>query len=421
MLDREFILENRPVIERVCRVKNSDIDMDMLYRMLKQRKNIITELNELQSRKNALSKEIGIRKSRNEDCSQLFIQSKEIADSVKEKQETLKETEQKEKLLMAWIPNIPHDSVPHGKSAKFKMIRETGDYNERENNYYDMVQKNGYIDFQRGAKIAASHFPLFVGKGAYLERVIINFMIDAHIYFHGYKEVFTPYLVNESVLFSTGQLPKMKDDMYNLEHDGLYLIPTAEPPVTCIHYNEILPYNEVQKKYVAYSACFRRESGSYGKDTKGLKRIHQFNKVEMVRYAYPEESYDVLDEMVANAERILQLLGLKYRIILLPDNDLSFASAKTFDIEVWAPGSREFMEVSSISNFEDFQARRANIRFKDENNNNSYVHTLNGSGLATPRTVIALMEEYQTSDNDFEFPPVLKDYIANGVISFEKL
>lgn len=421
MLDREFILKNRPVIERVCQAKNTKVDVDRLYKLIQERKDAITELNELQSQKNAISKAIGLKKRNKEDCSELFTQSKQIADNVKDKQEVLRNLESEEYELMTWIPNVLHESVPSGDNAQFELIKEAGEFKQSGINYYDMVQENQYIDFQRGAKIASSHFPLYRGKGAYLERILINFMIDVHIYFHGYQEVFTPYLVNENILFSTGQLPKMKEDMYHIGNDGLYLIPTAEPPVTCIHYDEILPYSEAEKKYVAYSACFRRESGSYGKETKGLKRIHQFNKVEMVRYSYPEESYNALEEMVTDAEKILQLLGLEYRVILLPDNDTSFASAKTYDIEVWAPGSGEFMEVSSISNFEDFQARRANIRYKDANNKNNYIHTLNGSGLATPRTVIALMEEYQTAENDFEFPPVLKDYMANGVLSFEKL
>ncbi len=421
MLDREFVLQNRSLIEKVCSVKKTKIDIEKLYTIMQERKQIITELNDLQSKKNILSKEIALRKKNKEVCEELFTESKRISESVKKMQETLNIKENDENELMKWIPNIPHSSLPSGDNASFEIIREKGKFEPKKLDYYSIAEDKGYVDFKRGAKLSASHFPLYIGKGAYLERMLINFMIDAHIYLHDYNEVFTPFLVNENVLFATGQLPKMRDDMYFIENDNMYLIPTSEPPVTCIHLNEILEYDDVMKKYVAYSACFRREAGSYGKDTKGLKRVHQFNKVEMVRYAFSDNSYEVLEQMVSNAEEILDLLGLDYRTILLPDNDISFAAAKTYDIEVWAPGSKEFLEVSSITNFEEFQARRANIRYKNKNGKNTFIHTLNGSGLATPRTVIAIMEQYQTEKGDFEFPPALQEYIAKGVSYFESL
>jgi seryl-tRNA synthetase len=295
------------------------------------------------------------------------------------------------------------------------VIKETGTLNEKNRNYYDICTEKNYIDFKRGAKLAASSFPLYVGKGALLERTLINFMLDLHIEKHGYLEIFPPFLVNYNSLYSTGQLPKMEEDMYSLsKEDNLYLIPTAEVPVTNIYNDEILFEKDLPKKFTAYSACFRREAGSYGKETKGLKRLHQFNKVEMVRYSHPDKSDEALEEMLLEAEEVLRLLGLSYRVILLPGNDTSFSSAKTYDIEVWAEGTKEYMEVSSVSNFLDFQARRANIRFKNKDGKNTFIHTLNGSGLATPRTVIAIIEHYQTEDNDFEFPPVLRDYIKYG-------
>ncbi len=421
MLDRDYIISNRPEIEHLLKIKKVNLDIDCLYETISKRKAIINELNGIRNKKNSISKKIAEYKKQKLDCSELFNESKIISGKTKELNEVLKKIEEKELEMMKWIPNIPHKSVPNGENAKFEITKEYGSFDRKKLSYDVITEKHLYTDFKRGAKIAASHFPLYTGKGAYLERILMNFMIDVHICLHNYKEVFTPYLVNENVLFSTGQLPKLKDDMYFIGNDNLYLIPTAEPPVTNIHMNEILRADELPIKYAAYSACFRREAGSYGKDTKGLKRVHQFNKVEMVRFVHPDDSEKELQIIVENAEKILTLLGLSYRLILIPDNDLSFASSKTYDIEVWAPGSGEFLEVSSISNFNDFQARRANIRFKDENNKNIFVHTLNGSGLATPRTMIAIIEQYQTEDGDFEFPPILQDYIARGVSIFNEL
>ncbi len=421
MLDRDYIIANRPEIESILKTKKIKLDVDCLYKTIKERKSIINELNCIRNEKNSISKKIAEYKKQKSDCSELFKESKIIAEKTKKLNEVLRNIEEKEMEMMKWIPNIPHKSVPSGENAKFEIIKDCGSFDKKELSYDAITEKHKYTDFKRGAKIAASHFPLYIGKGAYLERILINFMIDVQIHLHNYKEVFVPYLVNENVLFSTGQLPKLKDDMYFIGNDDLYLIPTSEPPVTNIHMNEILRADELPIKYTTYSACFRREAGSYGKDTKGLKRVHQFNKVEMVRFVHPDDSDKELEIMVGNAEKILELLGLSYRVIIIPDNDLSFASSKTYDIEVWAPGSGEFLEVSSISNFNDFQSRRANIRFKDKNNKNIFIHTLNGSGLATPRTMISIIEKYQTEDGDFEFPPILQDYILRGASIFNEL
>ena len=420
MLSREFILNNRDIIDRIIKIKNIDINTDELYETIEQRKDLITNLDELRHERNAVSNSIAEIKRAGGDITPVLDKSRSISSRVKENEKTLKELEQKELELLKWIPNIPHPSVPSGKDAVFEVVREKGLFKGSSCKADALMDSVDSYDLKRGTKISGSHFPLFRNKGAYLERVLINFMLDLHIRKHGYEEIFTPFAVSEETLFTTGQLPKLRDDMYSIAGEDLYLIPTAEPPVTAMYNNEILTEDQLPMKFTAYSACFRREAGSYGKETKGLKRVHQFNKVEMVRYTKPEDSYDALEEMVIEAEEVLELLGLDYRTILLPDNDLSFASSKTYDIEVWAPGTGEFLEVSSVSNFEDFQSRRGKIRYKNSRNENQLIHTLNGSGLATPRTVIAIIEQYGHGQ-DFEFPPVLQDYINKGPSIIENL
>lgn len=415
MHDREFILANREKIERACSVKNTKVDIDKLYFLIAERRHLLNNLNQMREEKNMLTEKVKKIKKQGGDIKPLLDKSKEISLTISKTEEIFKSVEKQENSLMIWVPNILEDEVPTGENAICKVIKETGDYVKKEKNYYDICTEKNYIDFKRGTKISASSFPLYMGKGALLERTLINFMLDLHIEKHGYLEIFPPFLVNYNTLYSTGQLPKMEEDMYYLaKDDNLYLIPTAEVPLTNIYNNEILNEKDMPKKFVAYSACFRREAGSYGKETKGLKRVHQFNKVELVRYALPENSRDAHEEMLSEAEKVLKLLDLSYRVKLLPDNDTSFSSAKTYDIEVWAEGSEEFLEVSSISNFLEFQARRANIRFKSKEGKNIFVHTLNGSGLATPRTVIAIIEHYQREDGDFEFPPILRDYMKYG-------
>jgi len=415
MLDREFIIANRELIEKTCAAKKAKTDIDRLYSLIEERKQSINSLNQMREEKNRLTEEVPKLKKQGGDVRPLLDKSKEISLRISDTEKKLDATEKEMASVMSWMPNILEADVPSGEGAVFKVVKESGSFGKKERNYYDICTEKNYIDFKRGAKIAASSFPLYMGRGALLERTLINFMLDLHIEKHGYTEVFPPFMVNYNSLFSTGQLPKMEEDMYSLDKgDALYMIPTAEVPVTNIYNDEIVAEKDLPKKFVAYSACFRREAGSYGKDTKGLKRLHQFNKVELVRYSIPEESRGAHEEMLKEAERVLQLLGLSYRVILLPDNDTSFSSAKTYDIEVWAEGSGEFLEVSSVSNFLDFQSRRANIRYKNREGKNAFIHTLNGSGLATPRTVIAIIEHYQTSDGDFEFPPVLKDYLKHG-------
>lgn len=420
MLSREFILNNRDIIDRIVKIKNIDINTDELYEIIERRKDLIAELDKIRHERNAVSNSIAEIKRAGGDITPVLDRSRIISSRVKENEKTLKELEQKESELLKWIPNVPHPSVPSGSDAVFEVVRERGLFKRSSCTADSLMDSTDSYDLKRGTKISGSHFPLFRNKGAYLERILINFMLDLHIRKHGYEEVFTPFAVSEETLFTTGQLPKLRDDMYSIAGEDLYLIPTAEPPVTAMYNNEILTEDQLPMKFTAYSACFRREAGSYGKETKGLKRVHQFNKVEMVRYTTQENSYDALEEMVTEAQEVLELLGLDYRTILLPDYDLSFASSKTYDIEVWAPGIGEFLEVSSVSNFEDFQSRRGKIRYKNSRNENQFIHTLNGSGLATPRTVIAIIEQYGDGE-DFEFPPVLQDYINKGPSIIEDL
>ena len=317
------------------------------------------------------------------------------------------------------IPNIPYSDVPIGGEENNKFVREWGEKKQFDfmpSEHLDLIKQNELLDFKRATKLSGSGFIGYTGKGAQLERALINFMLDFHIDKHGYEEVSLPILVNRQTMIGTGQLPKLEDDMYHVNEDDLFLVPTAEVSVTNFYAQEILPYEKLPQKFISYSPCFRREAGSYGKETKGLQRVHQFNKVEMVRFVKPDTSYEVLEEMLMNAENILQALGLHYRVVTLATGDLSFASAKTYDIEVWAPGAGKYLEVSSISNFEDFQAHRASIRFRNESGKVEFVHTLNGSGLATPRTFISILETYQNINGMIEIPLVLQPYLNNRKI-----
>jgi seryl-tRNA synthetase len=320
--------------------------------------------------------------------------------------------------LLIRIPNIPADDVPVGKDPTSNVIvRSWGEkkaFSFTPLPHWELGKKLDILDFERAAKISGTGFTLYKGAGARLERALYNFMLDLHTQEHGYIEVLPPYLVNRTSMTGTGQLPKLEEDMYRLPDDDLFLIPTAEVPVTNIHANEILSNKDLPILYAAYTACFRREAGSYGKDTRGMIRVHQFNKVELVKFVQPETSYDELESLLSVSEKVLQLLGLQYHVQKLCTGDLSFAAAKCYDIEVWSPGVDKFLEVSSCSNFEDFQARRSNIRFRDDEGNLQFVHTLNGSGVALPRTMIALIETYQREDGTVEIPDVLKPYM-NGL------
>jgi len=354
-------------------------------------------------------------KKEKKDASEILSQMKEIANKVKDLSTEISYLGDQLLALILRVPNIPDSDVPIGKDESLnEFYRESGvkkKFTFALKDQTQLLEINKLVDFKRGVKIAGSNFPIFVGKGALLERALINFMLDFHITKHNYSEMKVPFIVNRKTMTGTGQLPKLENDMYHIEQEDLFLIPTAEVPVTNFFADEILLEKDLPYKFTSYTPSFRREAGSYGKDTKGLQRLHQFNKVEMVRFVKPEDSDTALMEMIQEAGDILEALGLHYRVVKLCTGDTSFASAKTYDLEVWAPGTNRYLEVSSVSNFRDFQARRASIRFRDHNGKVQFVHTLNGSGLATPRTFIALIEQYQNEDGSITIPEILRPYL----------
>jgi seryl-tRNA synthetase len=424
MLDLKFIRENPELVKQGIKNKNETDRLDDLLNLDEQRRELILKTEELKHKRNQVSSQIPQMKKAGQDVTNILAEMKTVSDKISSLDSQLREIESKIEDILLYIPNLPHNSVPIGKSAEdnvevrqwlpegfsFTSIGKILDHIE-------LGKKLRILDFERGAKISGSGFPLYIGKGATLERALINFMLDYHLMNHGYSEVFPPFLVNKNSMIGTGQLPKMADDMYYIEKDELYPIPTAEVPVTNIFKNEILNENELPLKYVGYSACFRREAGSYGKESKGFLRVHQFNKVEMVKIVRPENSYDELEKLVKDAEDILQALRIPYRIIMLCTGDLSFAATKCYDIETWSPAENKWLESSSCSNFENFQARRANIRFRNkETKKPEFVHTLNGSGLATSRLMVSLLENYQTPEGKVIVPEVLQKYTNFSII-----
>jgi seryl-tRNA synthetase len=408
MLDLKFIRENPEVVKNAIRLKGEKDTVDEILKLDERRRELIKKGDALKARRNDVTEEIANLKKQGKDATDLIEEMRKVSDEIKSIDAELKKVETELENLLLWLPNIPHSSVPIGKDASDNVVvrvwGEIPEFDFEIKDHLTLGKKLGIIDFERGAKLTGSGFPLYIGKGATLERALINFMLDLHIQKHGYTEVFPPFLVNEASMRGTGQIPKLKDDMYYCPEDDLYLIPTAEVPVTNIHRDEILDISELPKKYVAYSACFRREAGSWGRETKGFLRVHQFNKVELVKFTTPETSYDELESLVKDAEEVLQLLNIPYRVVLLCTGDMSFASAKTYDIEVWSPAEKKWLEASSCSNFEDFQARRMNVRFRrDKKSKPEFVHTLNGSGLATSRLMVALLENYQTPEGKLSF------------------
>ncbi len=415
MLDLKFIRENAELVKEAIKNKNEKADIDRILELDEVKRIAQFKFDQKKADQNRVSKEIGLKKKNKEDASELLDQMASVAQEIKDLKNTLTDAENALNEAILWVPNMPHADVPVGKSEDDNQtIREWGTKREftfQPVDHVEIAQKNNLLDLERGAKISGSGFPIHTGMGARLERALINFMLDYHLIHHGYQEIMVPSMVNPASMRGTGQLPKLKDDMYCIAEDDMYLIPTAEVPITNFYSGEILKNEDLPKKFVGFSNCFRREAGSYGKDTRGLQRLHQFNKVEMVRFVRPEDSWSVLAEMVNDAEDILKALNLPYRVLRLCTGDTSFASAMTYDLEVWAPGANKYLEVSSVSNFVDFQARRASIRFRDNEGKVQFVHTLNGSGLATPRTIIAILENYQNEDGSFEIPEVLKAYL----------
>jgi seryl-tRNA synthetase len=382
-----------------------------------QRRQIIRDVEGQKSVRNARSQEIaGLKKAKkDEEAAAIMAEMKELSEKVKELDAAQSALEEQIRGITAWIPNVPHVSVPHGDSAADNaVVSEWGDkpvFDFPAKDHLQIGTALDIIDFPRGAKVAGAGFPVYKGAGALLERALINFMLDTHTK-NGYCEIFPPFLVNEDSLFGTGQLPKSRDQMYHINEDQLFCVPTAEVPVTNLHRDELLDGERLPIRYCAYSACFRREAGSYGKDTKGFLRVHEFNKVELVKFVVPEVSYDELEKLRGDAEGVIRALRLAYRVLLLCDADLSFAAAKCYDLETWAPGEKKFLEVSSCSNFEDFQARRMNIRYRPKPGEKPrFVHTLNGSGLATARILVTILETYQTAQGTVRVPDVLQPYM----------
>jgi seryl-tRNA synthetase len=416
MLDIKYLRQNVEFVRRKMLERGQEMDFGPFIAMDAKRLDILHEVELLRNERNTASKEVGEKKQRKEDASALIARMGEVSTRIRELDECLKRTEAELNEMGMIIPNIPHESVAYGTSSEDNpIVRTWGEkklFDFQPRPHWEIGEKTNTLDFARGAKITGARFTLYRGLGAMLERAIINFMLDLHIAEHGYTEMLPPFLANRESMTGTGQLPKFAEDLFKVEKTDYYLIPTAEVPVTNIHRDEILSEKDLPIYYVAYSPCFRAEAGSYGKDTRGLIRQHQFNKVEMVKFATPETSYDELEKLTLNAEEVLKRLNIPYRTVSLCTADLGFSSAKTYDVEVWLPGQDTYREISSCSNFEDFQARRASIRFRREGSGKvEFVHTLNGSGLAAGRTTVAVMENYQQTDGGVLIPEALRPYM----------
>lgn len=420
MLDIKFIRENIDLVKQAILNKGEKADVDRLILLDSKKREQLARVEELKHRKNVVSKEIGQMKKDGQDASSLTVEMKQVAAEVKQIDNEISSIEKEMKEILDWIPNIPHTTVPVGDETTNLEVKTWGEKPEFDftpKPHWDLAEQLGMVELNKASRISGSNFVLYRDAGAKLERALINFMLDLHTEKHGYQEISPPFIVRRDIMYGTGQLPKLEEDMYRIEEDDLFLIPTAEVPVTNIFKNEIIDGFRLPINYTAYTPCFRREAGSYGSDTRGLIRIHQFDKVEMVKFVKPDNSYDELENLLENAEEVLQKLKLPYRNLILATGDLSFAAAKCYDIEVWAPGVNKYLEVSSVSNFEDFQARRANIRFRRSSDAKpEFVHTLNGSGLALPRTVIAILENYQTDEGSIIIPEVLRPYMGMDII-----
>jgi len=421
MLSIDIIRNNPKEVEQGLARKGEKLLISEIIKLDESYRSDLAQANEMRAERNVASDKIARAKKLGENSDKAINAMRKLSQQIKVLEEKTQSSKNELDQLLLGLPNIPHESVPEGKDEKNNhLFREWGETLDRDFNiiaHLELGKALSLFDFERGAKISGSGFPLYTGKGAKLERALINFMLDFQTEQHGYTEIFPPFVVRPESAVTTGQLPKLADDMYASEKDDLWLIPTAEVPLTNIHQNEILSEDQLPINYTAYSACFRREAGSYGKDTRGFLRVHQFNKVELVKFVKPENSYKELEKLVGQAEAILQSLGLKYRVIELCTGDLSFAAAKCYDLELWAPGEEKWLEVSSCSNFEDFQARRGNIRYRRNSDKQvEFVHTLNGSGVATPRLLVALLETYQNKDGTIAIPEPLQPYFGNEVL-----
>lgn len=419
MHDIKKIVDNPDVFKKAKEVKgDKNGNVDLIVELYSKRRALQAQVDTVKAQINKISGEVAQLKREKKDAVAKIEESKKLGEHVKVIETDMTKLDAEVQKEAQWLPNIPAENVPVGGGyADNKQVKEWGktpDFPFLAKTHLDLVESLDIADMKRAGRMTGSHFVLYKREGALLERALINFFLDTHTTKHGYTEISPPFIVNRETLFGTGQLPKLEDDMYYLGRDDFFLIPTAEVPITNIHRDEILNWTDLPVKYCSYSACFRREAGAYGADTRGMKRIHQFDKVEMVKLAHPDKSFQELEALLNDAEELLQALGLQHRVILLCTGETSFASAKTYDIETFAPASKEWLEVSSCSNFTEFQARRIGIRFRDQDKKVKFVHTLNGSGLALPRVFISILETYQQADGSVLIPEVLHKY-TNGV------
>lgn len=415
MIDPKMLREKSEIVFESLKKRGAEINMDRLFSFDEKRRMLIQESEKMKSERNELSNEIARLKKSGSDAENKISHLRDLGKDIEGLEQELRIVEKEWENMLLVIPNIPHESVPVGTSeTDNKEVRVWGEkpsFDFAPIPHWDIGEKLDVLDFKRAAKITGSRFTLYKAGGALLERALINFMLDLHTREHGYTEVLPPFMVNRDAMTGTGQLPKFEEELFKLQGIDYFLIPTAEVPVTNIYNNEILKEDDLTIKFVAYTPCFRAEAGAHGKDTRGLTRQHQFNKVELVKFARPEQSYEELEGLLLDAEDVLKKLNIHYRVSLLCTGDLGFSSAKTYDIEVWLPGQNIYREISSCSNFENFQARRARIRYRKSGNKVDFVHTLNGSGLAVGRTVMAVMENYQNSDGSITIPEALRPYM----------
>jgi seryl-tRNA synthetase len=415
MLDARLIRENPGLVRESLRKRGNSFDLDKLITLDERRRDLIKEVEAMKNRRNVTSDEIARLRKSGVDASEHIEALRALGKQIEGFEHDLRAIEGEWEAMSLEIPNIPHESVPVGTGEEqnevVKMWGEKPCFDFQPSPHWDLGESLGILDFKRAAKITGARFTLYKAHGALLERSLINFMLDLHVLKHGYTEVLPPFMVNRESMTGTGQLPKFEDELFKLGDPDYFLIPTAEVPVTNIYRDEILREDDLPIKFAAYTPCFRKEAGAHGKDTRGLTRQHQFNKVELVKFANPGDSYQQLESLLLDAEDVLKTLGIHYRVSALCTGDLGFSSAKTYDIEVWLPGQSTYREISSCSNFEDFQARRGKIRYKTGRGKTEYVHTLNGSGLAVGRTVMAVMENYQQPDGSIAVPDALKAYM----------
>ena len=417
MLEIKFVTQNLDKVEQALQNRGADADLNALAEADRQRKDVLGEIEQLRHQRNVVSEKIAALKKQGEDASEMVGQMRNVGERIKALDKQLSEHETQVRDILMAIPNIPHASVPVGRDENDNQLVKTWaqppEFDFDPKPHWDIGEDLGILDLGRAAQITGARFPLLLGQGALLERALINFMLNLHTTEHGYTEVLPPYMVNRQTMTNTGQLPKFEEDLFKLDNWDYFLIPTAEVPVTNIHQGEKIPEENLPIHYTAFTPCFRSEAGSYGKDTRGLIRQHQFNKVELVKFTAPEKSYDALEQLLGHAETVLQKLELPYRVVTLCTGDLGFSAAKTYDIEVWMPAQGVYREISSCSNFEDFQARRADIRFKRKGvKGTQLVHTLNGSGLAVGRTLAALLENNQRLDGSVVIPEALRPYMG---------